>query len=456
MKLSDPRIRRALYVVLGALSALAIVYVIVLHSIAASRRATPDARETRETFSQSDALPKGYSVASTRGTLAWSVKGGVLAIEGSGHAEDAIEIAAETRRFDDGVIALHFRAMDTQPVEVFIGVETDSAPKRRVVTAYVAGPEPMVRVGGDISHPLREMRRDDAKRIDADAGAEAGADAGAAASGGQWHALELQLTPMFAQLGAFLDGQPMGSVPLGWSQGERAHVFFGVRARGDVTRTRVEIDSLSYKTLDWTLSSFEDTFSGEYLDPGRWGLSFPDPDLAHLDIGMTRGNGVFLGARANAMLTDDVHLFTLRTIPFPMHSFTLRAEMTVDELQDANLFFGVMGANSWTSMDRSFDVGVAQYDAGKPTVYAGGAWWANGAIGIDHGPELTLPARVDMTLRYDAATLTGTASVFGKELGKHQLDLKPLEIIAVRLGSHAHKVGGHVKVTVHRVVLEQR
>jgi hypothetical protein len=443
-RLTDPRTRRALYYVLAGASAVALVYVFVLHFIAASRRATPDARETRESFSQSDALPSGYSIASTRGALAWSVKGAVLAVEGSGHADDAIEIAAPTRRFDDGVITLHFRAMDTQPVEVFVGVESERTPKRRVTAAYVAGPVQMVRLGGDVSHPMREMARDTATRIDAGAGA-----------GGEWHALELQLTPMFGQIGAFLDGRPQGSVPLGWSQGESAHVFFGVRARGDVEKTRVEIDSISYKALDWSLASFDETFSGEYLDPGRWGLAFPDPDLAKLDVVMTRGNGVFLAGRANAMFSNDVHLFTLRTHPFPMHSFTLRAEMTVEDIEEANLFFGVVGANSWTSMDRSFDVGVAKYD-GKASVYAGGAWLGDGTISIDHGPELTLPARVDMELRYDATTLTGTASALGKELGKHQLDLKPLEVIAVRLGSHARKVGGHSKVTVHRVVLEQR
>jgi len=425
------------FFVAAAVSALAIAYVAFTHVLASSRAMSPDVRDFHEGFGDRDGLPPSYT-AQKQGDLAWSVKTGIVTVEGGGHAGDVVRFTGPNRRWDDRVLAIRFRAPTRDAAEVFLGLERPDG-TQRVEAAYVAGPEPFVHLGGDASGPNRAVTATDELKVDA--------------STGDWHSLAFQFSPMYGHVSAFLDGRPITSVPVGWLQGREARAVFGVRLRGDVVKTSFEIDSLSLNTIDWTLPSFDDTFAGEFVDPHRWGIHFPDPDLATIDVHMVKGGGVALDSHVLAMPHEHVPLFLLRTAPFPLRSFRMRAEVTIERVRHASIFIGLMGASAWTASDRVFDVGSSRDDA-RAKVYVGGAWRMLGGLSFDQGPEIDLPANLVVEMRYDAKEAKGTAWVDGRQLSEHVLDLKPLDIVAIRIGADAYKPDGEASVVVRRILLE--
>lgn len=470
--------RRGLFAVTAAISAFAIAYVAFTHVLAWSRRKVDDVSDFREGFGARDALPPSYEVRK-KGALSVAIGGGVLAIEGGGKAGDEVVIATPARRFEDAVVSLKFLDPEDDAVEVFVGLEAaDGA--RSTFSTYVGGATPMVVLGGDTSGPFRSMGAVEDVKLDAgaaepelasDAGAiEAGAeaDAGDSDAGAPPAAapaappspaprlLAFQFTPMFGHAMALLDGKPVMSVHSGWLQATPARIVFGARLRKDTARVRVPIDTLALRTLDWTLPSFDDDFKGEFVDPQRYGIHFPDPDLGTLDVRMAKGGGVLLDGKATAVVSDHVPLMMLRTTPFPLRNLTVKADLTIEELDQAAVFFGLMGASAWTPANRVFDVGIAKKGTPKADVFVGGAWTTTGGLSFDPGPQVELPARVRIELRYDATTSKGMALVDGKPLADHWLDLKPLDFVAIRLGSDGYKAGARVKVRLNRIAVEQR
>jgi hypothetical protein len=431
--------RRKVFVVSAALSAFVIVYIVYAHVLSATRMAAGPPQDFRESFGASDGLPPGYEVEKT-GTLGWTARGGVLTVEGAGHAGDELVFASPLHRFTDSVMIVRFRSRSTEPLEVFVGLEAKGA--RAVSAAYVAGPIPFVHVGGDISGPFRSGHAVEDVRIDAGPGDE-------------WHTLAFQIAPRYSSAAALLDGKPVVSTAVLWPQAVDSRIAFGVRLRGDVAHANVEIDSLSMQTLDEIASSFDDTFNGEILDNQRWIVQYPDLNIATLDLRLAKGKGLALEGKAIGIVGEHTPFYFVRTPPFALRSFHATAEMTVEDVKEARVFFGILGSSSWTSMDKLFDVAVFERD-GKDLSDDTGAWNGNGEISFDLGPEVSFPHRFRLEIDYDASSGVGTASVDEKVIGKHHLDLKPLDLVSLRLGSGGYAIGALSKVLVHRISLEMR
>ncbi len=444
--------KRILFFVTAAISALAVVYVGYVHVLASQRRKVDDVKDFREGFGTRDTLPDGWNVHA-KGNLVAKVSGGVLRVEGSGKAGDEILIDLPPRRFEDSVVSLAFRTPPQAGIEYFVGVAQLGEPPRALTTGWVSGPEPILHFGGDTSGPYREMRAAEDVKL-----AGFGGDAGAEITkGAPSHTIALQFTPMFGHAAALVDGLPVTSAHSGWLQATPARIVFGVRLRADVPDLRAEIESVALRTLDWTLPSFEDAFSGEFVDPQRYGVHFPDPDLGTLDMRMAKGGGLLMHARSTAIVAEHVPLFMLRTTPFPLRTAKITADVTIERLDEAAVFFGLMGASAWTPANRVFDVGVAK-KGGKPAeVFGGGAWTGTGGLSFDGGGTIELPKRLLVEMRYDAATSTGATFVDGKPLGPpHVLDMKALDFVAVRIGADGYSASSVCDVKIHKIAVEQR
>jgi hypothetical protein len=431
--------RRIAFAVGAILSGLVVVYVLYTHVLSASRMAADSPQDFRESFGATDGLPRGYTVKK-RGGLGFSARGGVLTVEGQGAAGDELVFTTPPRRFDDSLITLRFRSRSNEPLEIFVGLEENGG-KRDVAATYTFGPTPFVRLGGDISGPYRSGQAVEDVRVDGGIGDD-------------WHTLSFQFAPRYSSAAALLDGKPLISTAVLWPQGVDSRIAFGVRARGDA-KASVEIDSLTFRTMDDTLASFDDTFNGEILDSQRWIAQYPDMNLADFDLHLAKGKGLVLDGSAKAMAGDYTSFYFVRTPPFPLRSFHATADVTVETAKDARVFFGMIGSSSWTTMDKVFDVGVSE---GKDKAIADvtGAWMNTGALTFEIGPENTLPHRYLLEVSYDARTVIGTGTVDGKVVTRHGLDLKPLDLVSLRIGSGGHAVGAHSRVIVHRISYEMR
>ena len=429
--------RRTVFVFCAALSAFVLVYVVYAHVLSATRMAAGPPQDFRESFGVSDGLPRGYDVRK-RGTLGWTARGGVLSIEGAGHAGDELVFTAAPHRFEDSVMVLRFRSRSSEPLEVFVGLE---AKDRAVSSAYVIAPTPFVHIGGDISGPFRSGEAVEDARIDGGGASE------------EWHTLAFQIAPRYSTAAAFVDGKPVVSTAVLWPQAVDSRIAIGVRLRGDVTHANVEIDSLSMQTLDELASSFDDTFNGEILDSQRWIVQYPDFNIATLDVRLAKGKGLLLDGKVTGIVGEHTPFYFVRTPPFALRSFHATADFTVAEIKDARVFFGIIGSSSWTSMDKLFDVAVLER-GGKSLSDATGAWSDNGEVRFEIGPEMTFPRRLRLELDYDAKSGVGTALVDDKVVSKHRLDLKPLDMVSLRLGSGGYSIGALSRVAVHRISLE--
>ncbi|MBX3190623.1 MAG: hypothetical protein KF819_26720 [Labilithrix sp.] len=424
----------------GGVSGFALLYVIFAHLFAASHRMSPDARDFGDGFGDPAAFASTYTVRK-HGELSHALRGGALVVEGGGKTGDEILFATSSRRYDDGVVTLRFRAPDTDAVETFLGFE-QTGTGRTVTAGFVGGAAPFVRIGGDVSGPLR-----------AGTGSQ---DARVEAAPGEWHTLAVQFTPVHGMISAALDGRPLLGVHAGWFQGTEARIVFGARLRSDTPKVSVELDGLEMHTLDWAiLKSFDETFSGEFVDVKRWSFELPQPDLGTTDVHIEKGKGLLVDAKMRGIIVDPSFIFLIKTFPFPLHGFRIAAELTVEDLEDATLFVGLMGASAWTSADRVFDVGVVRHKA-EASVFAAGAWNANGGLAFDRGAEVALPHRLSCELRYDAATGMGQATIDGKAYDPHLLDLKALDIVSVRIGAIGHSAGAKARLHVHRIAVEMR
>ncbi len=432
--------RRTFFMVSALLSAFVIAYVLYTHVLAASRMAAGPPQDFRESFGNSDGLPAGYSMRKS-GALAHAVRGGTLSVTGRGQAGDEIVFTASPRRFDDTVLTLRFRTRSSEALEVFVGLEAKN--DRAVSAAYVVGPTPFVHIGGDISGPFRSGKADEDVHIDAGATDE-------------WHTLSFQFAPRYSTAAALVDGRPVISTAVLWPQAIDSRISFGVRLRGDVAHADVEIDSLAMQTLDEIVSSFDDTFSGEILDSQRWIVQYPDSNLATFGMRLEKGKGLVLDGTATGIVAEHAPFYFVRTPPFALRTVRATADVTVEDVKSARVFFGMIGSSAWTSMDKLFDVGVSERD-GKPAIVdVTGAWQNTGAISFELGAEITFPHRFLFQLDYDAKTGLGVGSIDGKASAGHRLDLRPLDLVSLRLGSGGHVIGAQSHVRVHRISLEVR
>lgn len=437
------RWKRVAFLVGAAIAGLLVVYVAFAHVLAASRMGSLAPKDFRESFATSDHLPPGYEAKKTGG-LTYAVRGGVIAIEGSGKADDEVAISSPARRFEDGLVTIRFRSKTSEPLEVFLGLEQRNG--RRATAGWTAGPTPLVHMGGDVTGPYRSAHLVEDVHLE---------DAGLPMEPGAWHNLSIQFAPRYTTGVALLDGKPLTAVSIGWPLAAESRIVFGVRARGDVSNVGVEIESLSYQTLDEMLSSFDETFNGEILDTQRWVVFYPDANLATMSLRLEKGQGLVLDARAHAIVRDHVPFYFVRTPPFPLRTLRATADITVDDAENGRVFFGLLGSSAWTSPDKVFDLGVAEHGE-EAVIDAAGAWDNTGVLAFDLGPRARLPQRYKLEIRYDASTGLGTASVDGRKVGEHLLDMKPLDFVSVRLGSGGSKIGAHTKVTVHRISLEMK
>jgi hypothetical protein len=433
--------RRIVFRVSAIVSAFVIVYVLYTHVLSATRMAAGAPQDFRESFGASDGLPPGYELRK-HGALGWSARGGVLTVEGEGHAGDELVFSTSARRFDDSLITLRFRSRTSEPLEVFVGLEGKNG--RTVSTAYVVGPTPFVHLGGDISGPFRSGQAVEDVRLDGGAAPD------------EWHTLSFQFAPRYSTAAALVDGKPLISTAVLWPQAVDSRISFGVRLRGDVAHANVEIDSLSMRTLDEIASSFDDTFNGEILDSQRWIVQYPDSNIASFDFRLAKGKGLVLDGKATAIAGDYAPFYFVRTPPFALRSFHATADITVEEAKGARVFFGVVGSSAWTSADKVFDVGISERESKPAVVDLTGAWLNTGAISFELGGETTFPHRFVLELAYDARAAIGTGTVDGKVIAEHRLDLKPLDLVSLRIGSGGFAVGGQSHVTVHRISLEMR
>ena len=430
--------RRTVFALGAAISGLILFYVVYAHVLSATRMAAGPPQDFRESFGTSDGLPAGYEVRK-QGALGWKAIGGVLTIEGAGHAGDELVLTSAPHRFEDSVMIVRFRSRTSEPIEVFVGLEAD---KRAVAAAYVVGPPSFVHIGGDISGPFRSGHAVEDVRIDGGASDE-------------WHTLAFQIAPRYSTAAALVDGKPVVSTAVLWPQAVDSRIAIGVRLRGDVAHANVEIDSLSMQTLDEIASSFDDTFNGEILDSQRWIVQYPDLNIATLDLRLAKGKGLLLEGKATGIVGEHTPFYFVRTPPFALRPFHAVADFTVAEMKESRVFFGIIGSSSWTSMDKLFDVAVFDR-GGKQLSDDTGAWNDNGEISFDIGPEVTFPHRFRLEVDYDAKTNTASASIDDKVIGKHRLDLKPLDMVSLRLGSGGYAIGALSKVAVHRITLEMK
>ena len=438
--MSDARWRTYTAWVAAGLSAFVLAYVAYAHVLAASHRMSTDVRELREGFGNRDSLPPPWSVRTgASGGLTHAVRAGMLSIAGSGKTGEELLIASATRKFDDGVITLRFRVPGEAAVETFLGLE-EAGTGRSVGAAFVAGATPFVRLYGDTSGPLRTVVASEDARVEAQPG--------------EWHTLSLQFTPVYSMMTAFLDGRPLASTRMGWHQGTSGRIIFGARLRADVQNVAIEMESIAFDTIDWSATrSFDESFSGEFLDIRRWMFEFPNPDFGRLDARIEKGHGLLVDGSLQSLTVEPAFMFLLRSAPFPLKSMHVEAELWVDELEEASLYFGLMGASAWSAGDKVFDVGMA-HRKGPVETYVAGGWSGDGALRFDRGEPIVLPRKVSVAIVYDAASGLGRASIAGKTSENHILDLKPLDVVALRLGAIAHAPGAKAKVHVRRVSVE--
>lgn len=432
--------RRIFFWATAALTGFVVVYVLYTHALSATRMAAGPPRDFREGFGTSDSLPPGYGMR-RQGALAYAARAGVLTVEGAGHAGDEIVFSSPARRLDDTVVTLRFRSRSAEPLEVFVGLEAKS--DRAVSAAYVVAPTAFVHVGGDISGPFRSGQATEDVHVDAGVADE-------------WHTLAFQFAPRYSTAAALVDGKPVISTAVLWPQGIDSRISFGVRLRGEVAHANVEIDSLAMQTLDEIVSSFDDTFNGEILDSQRWIVQYPDSNLATFGMRLAKGKGLILEGMATGIVAEHAPFYFVRTPPFALRSLRATADVTVEDIKDARVFFGMIGSSAWTSMDKIFDVGLSERDSKTPIVDVTGAWLNTGAISFELGAEVSVPHRFRLELDYDAKTAMGVGSIDGKASAPHRLDLKPLDLVSLRIGSGGHVLGAHSHVTVHRISLEMR
>jgi hypothetical protein len=435
--------RRYFFFVTAGLTAFVVAYVLYVHVLSATRMASGSPRDLREGFGGSDTLPPGYGVR-RQGALAFASRAGVLRVEGAGHAKDEIVFTSAPRRLDDSLVTLRFRAPSAEPLEVFVGLEAENG--RAVSAAYVVGPTPFVHIGGDISGPFRSGTANEDVTV----------DAGAPGASEEWHTLSFQFSPRYSSAAALVDGRPVTSTAVLWPQAVDSRISFGVRLRGEVAHANVEIDSIAMQTLDEIALSFDDTFNGEILDSQRWIIQYPDSNLATFGMRLQKGKGLVLEGTAVGIVAEHAPFYFVRTPPFALRTLRATADVTVEDVKDARVFFGMIGSSAWTSMDKVFDVGLSERDGKTPIVDVTGAWMNTGAISFDLGAEVPLPHRFLLQLDYDAKTAMGVGSIDGKGTGEHRLDLKPLDLVSLRIGSGGHVLGAKSHVTVHRISLEMR
>lgn len=433
---------RMIYVVLTAVSLLTVIYVAYVHLLAARHTKVSGVADFNVAFGAESGLPEGATVR-TKGNLLAKPEGDALVVRGDAEPGDELVVLLPARRYEDALASLVFEAPDAPGVEVFVGLEDAHEESRKVTAGYVTDPAaPLAYVGGDTSGPYRDMRAWDDARAPGDAKGR--------------HNVALQFAPMFGAATGLVDGMPRASVSSGWLRGTEARLFFGVRFRERLPGARVALDGLGLRTVDWTLPSFEDGFSGEFVDPQRYDVTFPDPAIAKLDMSMAKGGGVVLDAKAHAVFGDHVPLFMLRTSPFLLRDLTVKVDLTVEELDEASVFFGLMGSSAWTPADRIFDVAVSKRGEPEANVFSGGSWTGTGGLSFDPIGKAALPYRVKIEIRYDAATRKGTSIVDGKTIGEHVLDLKPLDFVALRVGADGYAARARARVKVHAIAVEQR
>lgn len=432
--------RRSFFWVTALLTAFVVVYVAYTHVLSASRMASGGPKDIRESFGGTDGLPPGYTTRQ-RGALTYAARAGVMTVEGAGHAGDEMVFLTAPLRRDDSVMTLRFRSRSSEPLEVFVGLEAKDG--RAVNAAYVVAPTPFVHVGGDISGPYRSGQAAEDVRVDAGAAEE-------------WHTLSFQYAPRYSSAAALVDGKPVISTAVLWPQGVDSKISFGVRLRGDVAHANVDFDSLVFQTLDEIASSFDDTFNGEILDSQRWIIQYPDSNLATFGMRLEKGKGLVLDGTAVGIFAEHAPFYFVRTPPFALRTMRATADVTVEDVKDARVFFGLIGSSAWTSMDKLFDVGVSEREGKTGISDVTGAWDNTGAIAFELGAEVTFPHRFTFQLDYDAVTTMGVGSIDGKRSAEHRLDLKPLDLVSLRIGSGGHVIGAKSHVTVHRISLEMR
>ncbi|MDB4942540.1 MAG: hypothetical protein JWP97_2074 [Labilithrix sp.] len=428
--------------VLGATSAFALAYVVCVHVMAARHRMSDELRDFHEELGALTGLPAGFASRAT-GTLAPSSHGGVMRVSGGGKAGDELVLVAPPRRYDDGVVTFRFRIPEAlgDGVEAFVGFEQSRA-ARSFRAAFVSGAgadEPFVHLGGDVSGPTRSGR--------------ATTEAKVQAAPGTWHILSLQFAPVFDTVAVALDGRPVSSMPVHWFQGTEASIVLGVRLRKDLPNVDVELGSVGLSTLDWqAVTSFDDHFAGEILDTKRWLFNLPDPDVGTVSSKVEPGRGLLVDARTRAVAVDPAFGFMLRTFPFPLRSMKVRVELTVDELTDATVFVGLMGASEWAPPTRVFDAGIVSR-GGHPILFTAGAWKNDGSLEFVPGPPTTVPRRLAIDLAFDAVTQHGTVCLAGGPCEDRLIDLKPLDMATVRIGVLGHAPGAHALLHVTRASL---
>lgn len=423
----------------ACVSAFALAYVAYVHVLAHARRMSPDVRDFLESFASRDGLPPDWEVIK-KGNLEFRVAGGALEVHGSGDEGDEIAFVMPQRRFDDGAVRLSFRVPRAEGVEVFVGFEKPGT-KERIGASFVADQTPFVYVGGDTSAPFRQGH-----------GTE---DAQVTASPGELHTLALDFNPAYGVVGARFDGRPMASLQMGWFQGSEARLRFGVRLRKPVAEVAVGMASIGMETLDWARAkSFEEHFGGEFIDVSRWSFIHPPSSLGHLDVSLVK-DGLRLDGAMTGLVVDPVSMFLVRTHPFPLQTMRIETELTIDQLDQATFFVGIMGASAWSNPGKVFDIAITRRD-GEATVFPAGAYTGNGAISAAPGLTTTLGKRLSLELRYDASDGVAVAVIDGKPSDKVVLDLKPADIVAVRIGAIGHAPDAHVTARVHQVQLEVR
>lgn len=456
-------VARAASTVLGITTAFVAVYVAYAHvaSVATVQRYVEEAEVER--FASSEEVPRRFEIRK-EGPLDYSVSSGVLTIQGKTHAPGGkparMQFVGPVRSLTEGRAVMRFRVHGSAAYDVSVGIESARSGMgglRTMRFGLANDPrEPAYGVDGDTLYELLGGRRnvEDPQVIDLQRRP-------AFEKREEWHQIALQFSAPLRQAFAWIDGQPAGSIRMGWDTGTPVRLVFGVVAREAEQPVQVEIDDVGYEPMlpDTRSFDFVDHFDGQIVDPRRWKIETAEGWLADAST-RTSPNGLSLVGKA-LRITQGHPATTIYAPTMGMTTFRFRAKLKINSLHHCGFFAGIASTIGGPSL-RVFDMGLVDHtekDGSGQTItkyhpFVSGHWERKAQGAFAAFPASWSGDEGTLTMEYDGKTRVGKVSVNGETVLEKRLDHQPREDVTLRFGINFNEPDASYDVLIREVELQ--
>ena len=338
-------------------------------------------------------------------------------------------------RFDGGLVRARFRVRERASYDVFVGLERDGQPDKRlwfVLRNDPATPSFRIEGAGGMNGPtfkgeavLDYVSAPDVIREDQ-----------------EWHTLSLRFESASQQVELAIDDVPVASRLVGWESGFDARVVFGVRDRNAAAL------AVDFAEIDWDphagreptrLPEFTDEFLGARLDPLRWRALFQNEwrvagSLGPFETGrglLLRGQG--LQGSAPGVMTP----VQICTLPFELTPTRVEVDWELETLSHAalNITLGNLVGS------RSVAVDIANVGEGDPRIMIRGQLDESVVPSVFDGPAIPAAKRMRLQLEYDSWLRTLRVLKDDTKVFEHRFGLQRNEFVRVCLGEQVYPEG---------------